>query len=245
MNILDIGIIIFIIFGAVLGLKRGFTKELVEAIGFIVVIVLAYFLKNPLSVLMYEFLPFFSFGLLKNVEIFNILIYEVIAFLVCFAVLSAVLRVLLLATSIFEKILNTTIILGIPSKIAGAIVGLIHHFIISFVILYILSIFCFDVDFVNESELKNKILNNTPVLSNIANRSVNIVNEFVVLKNQYTDNTISESEFNYQAIELFLKYDIITPEALEKLIEKGKIDEFDNYGDLIRTYKEDSNGNQE
>lgn len=245
MNILDIGIIIFILFGAVLGLKRGFTKELVEAIGFIVVIVLAYFLKNPLSVLMYEFLPFFSFGLLKNVEIFNILIYEVIAFLICFAVLSAVLRLLLLATSIFEKILNTTIILGIPSKIAGAIVGLIHHFIISFVILYILSIFCFDVDFVNESELKNKILNNTPVLSNIADRSVNIVNEFIVLKNQYTDNTISESEFNYQAIELFLKYDIITPEALEKLIEKGKIDEFDNYSDLINTYKEDSNGNQE
>ena len=100
---------------------------------------------------------------------------------------------LLSQTSIFEKILNTTIILGIPSKIAGAIVGLIHHFIISFVILYILSIFCFDVDFVNESELKNKILNNTPVLSNIANRSVNIVNEFIVLKNQYTDNTISES----------------------------------------------------
>ena len=87
MNILDIGIIIFILFGAVLGLKRGFTKELVEAIGFIVVIVLAYFLKNPLSVLMYEFLPFFSFGLLKNVEIFNILIYEVIAFLICLCAL--------------------------------------------------------------------------------------------------------------------------------------------------------------
>ena len=48
MNILDIGIIIFIIFGGILGLKRGFTKELVEALGFIVVIILAYFLKNPL-----------------------------------------------------------------------------------------------------------------------------------------------------------------------------------------------------
>ncbi len=243
MNILDIGIIIFIIFGGILGLKRGFTRELVEAIGFIVVIVLAYFLKNPLSVLMYEYLPFFNFGLLKNVEIFNILIYEGIAFIICILVLSALLKVVLLATSVFEKILNTTIILGIPSKIAGAIIGLLHHFIVAFAILYVLAIFCFDVDFVNESELKNKILNNTPLLSNIADKGMNIINEFLVLKDQYTDSSISEDEFNYQAIELFLKYDIITPESLERLIEKGKISEFDNYSDLINTYKEDQNGN--
>ena len=243
MNILDIGIIIFIIFGGILGLKRGFTRELIEAIGFIVVIVLAYFLKNPLSVLMYEYLPFFNFGLLKNVEIFNILIYEGIAFIICILVLSALLKVVLLATSVFEKILNTTIILGIPSKIAGAIIGLLHHFIVAFAILYVLAIFCFDVDFVNESELKNKILNNTPLLSNIADKGMNIINEFLVLKDQYTDSSISEDEFNYQAIELFLKYDIITPESLERLIEKGKISEFDNYSDLINTYKEDQNGN--
>ena len=243
MNILDIGIIIFIIFGGILGLKRGFTRELVEAIGFIVVIVLAYFLKNPLSVLMYEYLPFFNFGLLKNVEIFNILIYEGIAFIICILVLSALLKVVLLATSVFEKILNTTIILGIPSKIAGAIIGLLHHFIVAFAILYVLAIFCFDVDFVNESELKNKILNNTPLLSNIADKGMNIINEFLILKDQYTDSSISEDEFNYQAIELFLKYDIITPESLERLIEKGKISEFDNYSDLINTYKEDQNGN--
>ncbi len=243
MNILDIGIILFILFGAVLGLKRGFTKELIEAVGFIVVIVIAYFLKNPLSVLMYEYLPFFDFGILKNVEIFNILIYEVIAFLICIIILSAILKVLLLASSVFEKILNTTIILGIPSKIAGAIVGLIYHFIVTFVILYILSIFCFNVDFVNESTLKNKILNNTPGLSLIADRSVDIVNEFLTLKNQYTDKTISESEFNYKAIELFLKYEIITPDALEKLIEKGKIERFDNYQDLIKTYEVSEDGN--
>lgn len=238
MNILDIGIIIFILFGAFLGFKRGFTKELVEAIGFIVVIVLAYFLKNPLSTLMYEYLPFFDFGILKNIEIFNILIYEMLAFLICIVLLSIVLKVILLASSIFEKILNATIILGIPSKIAGAIIGAIYHFIVSFVILYILTIFCFDIDFINESKLKTKILNNTPILSNIADKGVNVINEFLVLKQQYTDRNISEAEFDYQAIELFLKYDVITPEGLEKLIEKGKIEEFDNYGDLIKTYKE-------
>ena len=187
---------------------------------------------------MYEYLPFFDFGILKNIEIFNILIYEMLAFLICIVLLSIVLKVILLASSIFEKILNATIILGIPSKIAGAIIGAIYHFIVSFVILYILTIFCFDIDFINESKLKTKILNNTPILSNIADKGVNVINEFLVLKQQYTDRNISEAEFDYQAIELFLKYDVITPEGLEKLIEKGKIEEFDNYGDLIKTYKE-------
>ena len=50
MNVLDIIIIIFILFGAVLGFKRGFTKELVEAVGFIVVLIIAYLLKTHLVV---------------------------------------------------------------------------------------------------------------------------------------------------------------------------------------------------
>ena len=95
MNVIDIGIIIIILFGAVLGFKRGFTKELVKALGFIAVIVVAYFLKNPLSTILYENLPFFKFGLLKNMEILNILLYEAIAFIICIAVLSIVLSIIL------------------------------------------------------------------------------------------------------------------------------------------------------
>lgn len=235
--VLDIGIIIFILFGAVLGLKRGFTKELVEAVGFIVVIVLAYFIKNPLSVWMYEHLPFFKIGILKGAEILNILIYEMLAFILCIAILAVLLRILLLATTIFEKILNATIVLGIPSKIAGAVVGLIHHFLFVFIILYVLTLTCFNVDFIRQSKLREKIVNNTPVLSGLVDKSVGIMNEFVSLKDKYEDKEISESVFNYQAIELFLKYKIITPDAVEKLIEKGKITKFDHYTDLLNNYR--------
>lgn len=236
MNILDILIIIFILFGAVLGFKRGFTKEVVEALGFIAVVIVAYFLKNPLSVIMYEYLPFFKIGLLKNVEILNILVYEGLAFIICIILLSIVLKILLTITSIFEKIINATIILSIPSKIAGAIVGILYHYVFVFIVLYILSLTIFDVDFIDNSKYKDKILDNTPILSSLADKSVNVINEFIVLKDNYSDKEISEAEFNYQAIELFLKYEIITPESLKKLIEEGKISTFDNYGDLIRTY---------
>lgn len=226
MNILDIGIVIFILFGAVLGFKRGLTNELVKTVGFIVVVILAYFLKNPLSVLMYEHLPFFEFGILKNVEILNILIYEALAFIICVIVLSIVLKILMVITNIFEKILKATIILSIPSKLAGAVVGVIYHFIISFIFLYVVSLIFYDVDYIEKSICREKILNNTPILSDLADNSVKVINEFIVLKNKYNDKAISESEFNNQAIQLFLKYDVITKESLDRLVELGKIEKY-------------------
>lgn len=237
MDILGIIILIFVGFGAVLGFKRGFTKELVEALGFIVIIVLAYFLKNPLSVILYEYLPFFKIGILRNVEVLNILVYETIAFILCLLILGILLRVILVVSSVFEKILNATIILGIPSKILGAIVGIIHHYIIAFVVVYILALFFFDLDFVKNSNFANKVLNNTPILSSLFDKSIGIVDDFKDLKDKYSDKTISENEFNYQAIELFLKYDVITPTSLQKLFDNGKIEKFDGYDKLIEKYK--------
>ena len=39
MNIIDIGIILFILSGAIIGLKRGFTKQLVSSIGFNLIVI--------------------------------------------------------------------------------------------------------------------------------------------------------------------------------------------------------------
>ena len=237
MNILDIVIIIFILFGAVVGFKRGFTKELVEAVGFIAIVVLAYLFKNPLSVLFYEHLPFLEIGILKGVEVLNILVYEILAFLVILSILGVLLRVLLMATSVFEKILNATVILSLPSKILGAVIGILQHYIIAFVVLYILTLTCFNYEIVNESKYRSKIFDNTPILSMLIDDSIKVVDEFKLLKQKYEDKTISESEFNYSALELFLKYDLVKTSSVEKLIEKGKITPFDNYNELLDKYK--------
>lgn len=237
MNLIDIGIVIFIIFGAILGFKRGFTKELVEAVGFIAIVIIAYLFKNPLSVFFYEHLPFLKIGILKGAEVLNILIYEILAFLVLLVLLSIILKILLAATSLFEKILNATIILGIPSKICGAIIGILHHYVLVFVVLYILTLTCFDFEIVNSSKYRGQIVDNTPILSDLIDDSINVVNEFKTLKQKYEDKTISESEFNYSALELFLKYKLVDSSSVIKLIEKGKITSFDNYNELINKYK--------
>ena len=73
MNIVDVVIILVLLMGAVIGFKRGLTGSLVNFLGFIVVIAAAYLLKNPVSALMYKFLPFFSFGgVIKGVTVLNI-----------------------------------------------------------------------------------------------------------------------------------------------------------------------------
>ena len=137
MNLVDVLILLFLVLSACLGFKRGFTRELVSFIGFFAVVIIAFYLKNPISQFLYENLPFFKFGgLFKGVTALNILIYEVIALLLAISILSIALKLLVFATKVFEKLLTMTIILGIPSKILGAVVGLIEGFVWFFIIFY-------------------------------------------------------------------------------------------------------------
>ena len=85
MNILDYLILIIIILGALYGYKRGFIGSLINFIGTIVVIILAFYLKNPISVFLYEHFPFFKIsGFYSGISVYNILIYEGISFLITF-----------------------------------------------------------------------------------------------------------------------------------------------------------------
>lgn len=222
-TIVDAIIILFLLIGAFIGFKRGIIQSATIFLGIIFVIILAYYLKNPLSKLMYTYLPFFEFsGALKGVTVLNILIYEAIAFLVVFFVLDAILQIAIKATGILEKILKFTIVLGIPSKIAGAIFGLLEQFIYVFVFLFLLSRLSFTASYINESSLGPKILNNTPIISNILESSYQAFDEIYSLKEKY-ENRNDEDSYNREALDILLKYDIITIESAEDLIDNGKL----------------------
>ncbi len=224
MNIIDIIIILLVISGLCLGYKRGLTKEVVCFAKFALALVIAFLLKNPLSKLMYEHLPFFEFGgIFKGVTALNIILYEFIAFLLVLGIVMLVFRILLLATTIFEKILNTTIVLSLPSKILGMIVGGIHYYVIAFILLFVISLPVFKMDTqIEESKLRDPIINNTPILSGIVLKTVNIIDEFNALGEKYKSE-INTDEFNLETIDLFLKYNIITVDSVETLNSKGKL----------------------
>ena len=239
MNITDFLIIIFIVLGAFVGAKQGFTKALVSFLGTIIVVVLAYFLKNPVSEFLMSFCPFFSFGgIIKGVTVLNIAVYEVIAFILVYFILMAILNALLFATGIFEKILKFTIVLGMPSAIFGAIIGAIKNYVIAFFVLYILSMPNFvDVDFVKNSSFRVPILSNTPLLSNVAGTALEALDEFKGLADKYTDSTDTNS-YNLETLDVFLKYKIVTVDTVKKLDESGKI-EIDGIETVLSKYEEE------
>lgn len=225
MNIIDIIIILFLILGAYIGFKQGFTKSLVSFLGILFVAIIAYFLKNPVSEFLMSFCPFFNFGgIIKGVTVLNIAVYEIIAFILVFSILMIALKVLLLATGILETILKFTIILGIPSKILGSIVGIVKHYVIIFFVLYFLSMPNFvDVEFIKNSNYREPILKNTPLLSNVAESTLKVLDEFKGLSDKYTD-TENSNEFNLETLDLFLKYKVVTVDTVKKLENNGKID---------------------
>ncbi len=238
MNIIDIAIILIIACYIVIGAKRGFSKEIVSFLGFYVMVIVAFVFRTPLATLMYEHLPFIPFGgIFKGLAVLNIILYEILAFVILLSILLVVLHFLIFATSIFEKMLNATIILGIPSKILGGIIGIVEGFVWSFILVYVLSLPVFQLKAVNESKLSSILLQHTPVLSEKTKSFHTAIEQFDEVKKDY-EGTNDIDTFNYQALEVLLKNKIITSDSVSKLKQRGRLT-FKGIDTLITKYKEE------
>mgnify|MGYP001149596223 FL=1 len=217
MNVVDVVIVVLLILGGVAGFKAGVIKKLTDFLGMFAVVILAFYLKNYISVIMYENLPFFNFfGLINGINALNILLYEVIAFLVIFILLLFVLKVILLATGLIEKILKATVILSIPSKILGIIVGVIEMYVYIFLVLVIATLPVFDSSFLKDSKMANYILDNTLVLSNVSNEITDIYGDVYDIIDNRKDK--SNEEMNEEILKVLIDKKVVTKESAKKLL---------------------------
>ena len=162
----------------VIGFKEGAIKKATSIVGLILVVVISFVLKNHLSALFYENLPFIDFwGVFKGIQVLNIVFYETIAFLLIASVLMLVYRVLLGLTGLIEKILKATVILSIPSKILGFFVGILESYIWVYIILFILTLPVFNIKALYNSEVSMFIITKTPVLSKYTEKTIEIYHE--------------------------------------------------------------------
>ena len=222
MNVVDVIIIALLILGGVAGFKAGVIKKLTDFIGMFVVIILAFYLKNYISVIMYENLPFFNFfGLINGIDTLNILLYEVIAFLVIFIALLFVLKVVLMLTGLVEKILKATVILSIPSKLLGIVVGVIEMYVYLFLILVIVSLPIFDSSFLKDSKMNNFILNNTPVLSGLSKEIIDIYGDVYNIIDNRKNKT--NEQLNEEILKVLIDKKVVTKESAKKLVDRNKI----------------------
>ena len=227
-GIIDAIILLFILLGGVIGFKEGAIKKLTSVVGLVIVVVLAFTLKNKLSVYFYENLPFFDlWGVFKGIQILNVIFYEVVAFLVIASVLMLAYRIILGITGLIENVLKATVILSIPSKILGFVVGLIESYIWVYIILFILTLPVINLKDVYTSKVANYIMEKTPYLSKYTSKTVKIYSDlYEIIDNKGNKNN---EEVNEEAMDLMLKYDIITSESAEKLIKSNKVNVSDDY----------------
>lgn len=223
MNTVDIIILLALLMGGVTGAKNGFFKQSVILVGTIIIFILAWTFKNIIANFLSFTFPFFTFaGPLKGLTALNIVLYQLIGFLVLLALLSAILIVLSKITGVFEKILKFTIILGIPSKILGFIVGLLEAYVIIFVVLFFLNQPAFNLDIMKNSNYSKVIVNSSPGLSNIVENTNEAIKDTYSLISSYQDGK-NNKELNNQIIDTLLKHKVIDKDYLNKLKDKGKI----------------------
>lgn len=222
MNIIDIVIVLILLMGAVIGFKQGAIKKTVSFVGTFAIIIIAFIFKNDLSVLLYENLPFFDFwGVFKGIQVLNIILYEVIAFLVVFSLLFIVLRMLIVISGLAELLLKATIFLAIPSKILGIFVGLIEYYVYIFIALFVISLPVFNLVNLNDSQFAGTILNNTPLLSGLADDTVEVYTEVYNIIDNRDDK--SASELNEEVLTFMLEKKAISYDSAKSLIDRNKI----------------------
>ena len=234
MNIIDVSIILVIILGMVIGFKNGVLKQTIKLVGLILVIYLAFIFKNPVSSLMYTYLPFFNFdGIFKGITALNIILYETIAFFLVLGLLTVLLRILIFISGVIERILTLTIVLGIPSKILGIIVGGLTGFIYVFIILVIINQPVFNIKILADSKLNQPIISKTPVLAPLMHSTIKTFNEIYDIKDKYITN--NEPINNRDILEILLKNNIIKVDNVRTLINKDKL-VIENSDSLLQKY---------
>ena len=224
MNIVDLIIIIILLVGGLIGAKNGFFKQTITLVGTIFCFIMAWALKSRIGAFLSLHLPFFNFdGPFTGLTSLNIIMYELIGFLILLAVFSSILGILIKITGLFEKFLKMTVILAIPSKILGFILGIIETYIIIFACLLFLKQPAVNLEIINESKLTPLIVNTSPVLSNVAKNINNSIKDIYKITEDYIENK-NENDINNKIVNNLLENNVIKEEYLTKLIEKDKIE---------------------
>ena len=222
-NVIDAAVILLILCAGVIGFKRGLFKQLVMTVGLLLVYIISFKLKNPLADWMSLKLPFFNFGgVFEGATVLNVILYQSIAFIIVFSLIMVIFKIILSLTGALEKILKFTIILAIPSKIGGFIVGIIEGYIIMFIALFILSQPFLKIDVVEQSKLREPILNTSPILSNIVSSTNSAIKDIYNLEKEFIQ-TKNVEYFNNETARILIDYNIVDKEYINELNEKGKI----------------------
>ena len=238
----NIIIILILLFGIYDGYKSGFLEGSVEFVGTVAALVLAYLFKNVLSVFLYKHLPFFKIGgIFKGVSVINILIYELIGFLVLFIIFMVIIKIILNVTNLINKLISIVSFIGLPNKLLGIALGIGKTIIILFFLSCTFRIVMSFKGIEVKPTLADDIIG-IPILNNTFGDAIDSLDEIASVAKNY-ESINDKEEYNFQALKILLKYDVITYENAEFLIENNKVKIPSDYkaSDLNKVEESDKN----
>lgn len=215
-------IVFYIGMEVIIGYKNGFFEKKIEFLIYFLIFIVSYLLREPLTLFLCNHLPFFRFdGLFRGVSSLNILVYDTISFLLIFTILSIIACVILRITNLTDKIVSLIHFFGLPNKILGALVGLIKSLI--FLYFFVFLLFCFGnlLDYNMKDSFANKIIK-TPILDNVFGNSVYSWIEITDNALDFED-TSDKNELDKNVCVILLKYNIISNDDLQLLVDNDKI----------------------
>ncbi|MEH7112108.1 CvpA family protein [Neobacillus niacini] len=166
---LDLAIIILLIFGFFIGLRRGFILQLVHLTGFIIAYIVANLYYDDLAPRLTLWIPYPNLGTTSPLKLLSEsgnmedAFYRAIAFIIIFFAVKIVLQII---GSMLDFIAHLPIIRQL-NVWAGGILGFAEVYLIIFILLYIAALV--PMEFMqkplDDSILANLIVNHTPFLS--------------------------------------------------------------------------------
>ena len=233
MNIFDIVIILLILLSGVTGLKQGLLKSGINLIGTILIYIIAFKMKDSIGLFLCKIFPFFKFN---GYVTLNILVYQLIAFVLIASILFSVFAIVLKLTGIVQKLVDLTVILDIPSKIGGFIIGLLEGYVVMFIIILILSVPLRNVELFSESTLVDKMLNKTPVLSSTLDGLGDAIFNVFHITSEVKEGEDKTTKVNLDIMKTYLDCKVITKDDATKIIDTGKLDSVNGIKEFVNKY---------
>lgn len=233
MNIFDIVIILLILLSGVTGLKQGLLKSGINLIGTILIYIIAFKMKDSIGLFLCKVCPFFKFN---GYITLNILVYQLIAFVLIASILFSIFAIILKLTGVVQKLVDLTVILTIPSKIGGFIIGLLEGYVVVFIIILILSVPLRNVELFSESKLVDKMLNNTPILSSSLDGVGDVIFNVFHITSEVKEGENENTKVNMDIMKTYLDYKVITKEDAIDLIDTGKLNSINGIKEFVNNY---------
>lgn len=165
----DLIIIVLLIFGFLIGLKRGFILQLFHLVGFIIAFVLAAKYYDLLGERLALWIPYPELSndsswadFLQSLPLENGF-YNAISFAIIFFAVKILLQII---ASMLDFVASLPIIKSV-NKLLGSVLGFLEIYLILFIILYILALtpIAGIQSWINDSSIALFMIENTPYLS--------------------------------------------------------------------------------